>query len=58
VYQRTKGLERLLAADLGNGYYRNPALVGPGADNAVIRVEEDFYMLVGSNTLWNSRDLI
>jgi beta-xylosidase len=51
-------LERIPTADLGNGHFRNPVLVGPGADNAVIRVDKDFYMLVGGNILWNSRDLV
>jgi beta-xylosidase len=51
-------LERIPTADLGNGYFRNPVLVGPGADNAVIRADKDFYMLVGGNILWNSRDLV
>ena len=51
-------IDRIPTADLGNGYYRNPILVGPGADNSVIRVEKDFYMTVGGNTIWHSRDLV
>ena len=51
-------VDRIPTADLGNGYYRNPILVGPGADNSVIRVGKDFYMTVGGNTIWHSRDLV
>jgi beta-xylosidase len=52
-------LERLPTADLGNGYYRNPVLVGFGSDNSVVRVGSDFYMIAGGGELiWHSRDLV
>jgi xylan 1,4-beta-xylosidase len=51
-------LDGLPTADLGNGYFRNPVLVGPGADNSVVRVDKDFYMTVGGNMIWHSRDLV
>ena len=56
-------LERLPHADLGNGYYRNPVMVGPGSDNTVVRVDKDFYMMAGGGgwpdqLVWHSRDLI
>jgi beta-xylosidase len=55
-------LERLPAADLGNGHFRNPILVGPGADNTVLRVGQDYYMAAGGGwpdqLIWHSRDLI
>jgi hypothetical protein len=50
--------DRIPTADLGNGFYRNPVLVGPGADNSVVRVGKDFYMTVGGNMIWHSRDLV
>jgi xylan 1,4-beta-xylosidase len=51
-------VDRIPTADLGNGYYRNPILVGPGADNSVVRVGKDYYMTVGGNMIWHSRDLV
>jgi len=52
-------LERIPTADLGNGYYRNPVMVGPGSDNSVVRVGSDFYMIAGADQLvWHSRDLV
>ena len=55
-------LERLPHSDLGNGYYKNPVLVGPGSDNTVIRVGADFYMVAGGGwpdqLIWHSRDLV
>ncbi len=54
--------ERLPHADLGNGYYTNPVRVGPGADNTVIRVGADYYMMAGGGwpdqLVWHSRDLV
>ena len=55
-------LERLPHGDLGNGYYRNPVLVGGGGDNTVVRVGADYYMLAGGGwpglLVWHSRDLV
>ncbi len=55
-------LEGIPHADLGNGYFRNPVLVGPGSDNSVVRVGKDYYMLAGSGwpdeLVWHSRDLV
>lgn len=55
-------LERLPRADLGNGYFKNPVLAGPGSDNSVVRVGPDFYMLAGrgwpGEMIWHSRDLV
>lgn len=52
-------LERIPHADQGNGYYRNPILVGPGADNSIVRVGKDSYMIAsGGHLIWNSRDLV
>lgn len=55
-------LERIPHADLGNGHFRNPVLVGPGSDNSVVRVGEDYYMLAGGGwpdeLVWHSRDLV
>ncbi|MBN1400370.1 MAG: family 43 glycosylhydrolase [Anaerolineae bacterium] len=55
-------LERIPCADLGNGYFINPVMVGPGADNTVIRLGEDFYMMAGGGwpdqLVWHSRDLV
>ncbi|MFB3777483.1 MAG: family 43 glycosylhydrolase [Bryobacteraceae bacterium] len=56
-------LERQPTADLGNGYYRNPVIVGPGSDNTVVRVGKDFYAMAGGagwpdQLIWHSRDLV
>jgi len=55
-------LEGIPHADQGNGYFRNPVLVGPGSDNTVVRVGEDFYMMAGGGwpdqLVWHSRDLV
>ena len=55
-------LERIPNGDLGNGYFRNPVLVGPGSDNTVVRVDKDFYMMGGGGwpdqLVWHSRDLV
>ena len=55
-------LERIMHGDLGNGYYRNPVLVGPGSDNSVVRLGKDYYMLAGGGwpdqLVWHSRDLV
>jgi beta-xylosidase len=56
-------LERIPNADLGNGYYRNPVMVGPGSDNSVVRVGSDFYLIAGGGgfpdqLVWHSRDLV
>ena len=55
-------LERLPHGDLGNGYFRNPVLVGPGSDNTVVRVGRDYYMAAGGGwpdqLIWHSRDLV
>lgn len=55
-------LERIPSADLGNGYFRNPVLVGPGSDNTVLRVGKDYYMMAGGGwpdqLIWHSRDLV
>ena len=55
-------LERIPRADLGNGYFRNPVLVGPGADNTILRVGKDYYMLAGGGwpdqLIWHSRDMV
>ena len=40
-------LERIPHGDLGNGYFRNPIMVGPGSDNTVVRIGKDFYMMAG-----------
>ena len=45
-------------ADLGNGYYRNPVLPGTGADNSIIRVDKDYYMVAGGRSVWHSRDMV
>jgi len=54
--------ERIPHGDLGNGYFRNPVLVGPGSDNTVVRVGADFYMMAGGGwpdqLVWHSRDLV
>lgn len=54
--------ERLPHGDLGNGYYTNPVMVGPGADNTIIRVGADYYMMAGGGwpdqLVWHSRDLV
>lgn len=36
------------AADLGNGYYRNPVIYADYSDPDVVRVGEDFYMTASS----------
>jgi xylan 1,4-beta-xylosidase len=55
-------LERIPQGDLGNGYFRNPILVGPGSDNSVLRVGKDYYMIAGGGwpdqLVWHSRDLV
>lgn len=55
-------LEHIPHADLGNGYYRNPVLVGAGADNTVLKVGSDYYMMAGGGwpdqLIWHSRDLV
>ena len=55
-------LESLPHGDLGNGYFRNPVLVGPGSDNTVVRVGKDYYMVAGGGwpdqLIWHSRDLV
>ena len=55
-------LERIPHGDLGNGYFRNPVLVGPGADNTVVRVGRDYYMAAGGGwpdqLIWHSQDLV
>ena len=54
--------ERLPCADLGNGHFANPLMVGPGADNTIVRVGDDYYMMAGGGwpdqLVWHSRDLI
>jgi len=54
--------ERIPCADLGNGYFCNPIMVGPGADNTIIRLGADFYMMAGGGwpdqLIWHSRDLV
>jgi xylan 1,4-beta-xylosidase len=54
--------DRLPRADLGNGYFRNPVLRGPGADNHVIKVGQDYYQIDGGGfpdqIIWHSRDLV
>jgi xylan 1,4-beta-xylosidase len=45
-------------ADLGNGYFRNPVLVGTRADNSIVRVNKDFYMIAGGRSVWHSRDMV
>ena len=55
-------VERIPHADLGNGYFRNPVLVGPGSDNTVLKVDKDYYMMAGGGwpdqLIWHSRDLV
>jgi len=55
-------LERIPQGDLGNGYFRNPVLVGPGSDNTIVRVGKDYYMMGGGGwpdqLVWHSRDLV
>ncbi len=55
-------LERIPSGDLGNGYFRNPVLVGPGSDNTVLRVDNDYYLMAGGGwpdqLIWHSRDLV
>jgi xylan 1,4-beta-xylosidase len=55
-------LERIPHGDLGNGYFRNPVLVGPGSDNTVLKVDKDYYMMAGGGwpdqLIWHSRDLV
>lgn len=55
-------LERIPHGDLGNGYFRNPILVGPGSDNTVLRVGREYYMMAGGGwpdqLIWHSRDLV
>jgi len=52
------------AADLGNGFYRNPILAGDYADPSVVRVGADYYMTHSSGKaapgllVWHSRDLV
>ncbi|MGB7497599.1 MAG: family 43 glycosylhydrolase [Candidatus Acidiferrum sp.] len=59
---RESRLERIPQADLGNGYFHNPVLVGPGADNTILKVANDYYMMAGGGwpdqLIWHSRDLI
>ncbi len=55
--------EGQLIADLGNGFYQNPILVGTQGDVSICRKGEDFYMThtnAGTNKLliWHSRDLV
>ncbi|HYQ57772.1 MAG TPA: family 43 glycosylhydrolase [Draconibacterium sp.] len=45
-------------ADLGDGYYRNPVIIGSGGDNTIVRVGEDYYMEAGGNEIWHSRDMV
>jgi xylan 1,4-beta-xylosidase len=45
-------------ADLGNGYFKNPVLPGTRADNSIIRVDKDYYMIAGGRSVWHSRDMV
>ena len=69
--QSSAGTERIQAviaehqpvADLGNGYYRNPIIAGDYADNSVVRVDHDYFLVHGSGQprgmlVWHSRDLV
>ncbi len=53
---------RLPRADLGNGYFRNPIIRGPGADNHILKVGVDYYQIDGGGfpdqIIWHSRDLV
>src|ERR1022692_4006626 len=55
-------VERIPHADLGNGHFRNPILVGPGSDNTVLKMGGEFYMMAGGGwpdqLIWRSRDLV
>jgi xylan 1,4-beta-xylosidase len=55
-------IDRIPQADLGNGYFRNPILAGPGSDNTIVRVDKDYYMMAGGGwpdqLVWHSRDLV
>lgn len=65
VNDRTKEVmaERQPMADLGNGYYSNPIIAGDYADNSVVRVDRDYFLVHGSGQprgmlVWHSRDLV
>jgi len=45
-------------ADLGNGYFKNPVLTGTRADNSIVRVDKDYYMIAGGRSIWHSRDMV
>lgn len=55
--------ERQPVSDLGNGFYRNPVISGNYADNSVVRVGSDYFLVHGSGQprgmlVWHSRDLV
>jgi xylan 1,4-beta-xylosidase len=55
--------ERQPVSDLGSGFYRNPVISGDYADNSVVRVGSDYFLVHGSGQprgmlVWHSRDLV
>ncbi len=55
--------ERQPRADLGGGFYKNPVISGDYADNAVVRVGPDYFLVHGSGQprgllVWHSRNLV
>src|ERR1039458_7723285 len=47
--------------DLGNGYYRNPIIAGDYADNSVVRVGPEYFLVHSGGQprgmlVWHSRD--
>ena len=49
--------------DLGNGYYRNPIIAGDYADNSVVRVGPEYFLVHSGGQprgmlVWHSRDLV
>jgi beta-xylosidase len=45
-------------SDQGNGYFRNPVLAGTRADNSIVRVNKDYYMVAGGRSVWHSQDMV
>ena len=44
--------------DLGDGYYRNPVLIGNRKDATVVRVGPDYYVVGENLSIWHSTDLV
>ncbi len=53
--------ENQWTADLGNGFYKNPVLIGGWGDPTAVKVGEDYYMAYSPGNqimFWHSRDLV